>query len=125
MKLHVRSEDTTIFYPLAAWSWESKSNLLIQRIPKITEVCFHIPGKTKTPKIEIPQHQLQPSLQIGQEIRLDEAVYYVVNIELVPPDRYDGTIYVYYLSELAPKVPAFWSVDVSEEDKGRSYGQGI
>jgi len=115
MKLQVRSEDTNIFYPLATWSWELKSRILIQRIPKITEVVFHIPGKTKTPKIEIPQHQLQPSLQIGQEARLDDTIYYVANIEACPPDGYDGTIYLFYMSELAPKIPAFWSVDVSEE----------
>lgn len=116
MKLQVRSEDTHIFYPLAVWSWESKERLLIQRIPRITEIRFHIPGKTKTPAIEIPPHLSRPSLQIGQEVRLDEVVYYVANIEIVvPPADYDGTIYSYYLTEIAPKVPAFWSVDVTEE----------
>lgn len=114
MKLQVRSEDTHIFYPLAAWSWEAKNKLLIQRIPRITEVRVHIPGKTKTPSIEIPQHMLQPSLQIGQEVRLDDVVYYVTNIEVVPTG-YDGTIYAYTLSEIEPKVPAFWTVEVSEE----------
>lgn len=115
MKLQVRSQDTNIFYPLATWSWESKTHLLIQRIPKITEVRFHIPSKTMTPSLEIPQHQLQPSLQIGQEIRLDDTIYYVANIEPVSSDGYDGTIYAYYLSEMAPVVPAFWTVDVEEE----------
>lgn len=114
MKLQVKSEDTHIFYPLAAWSWESKNKLLIQRIPRITEVRFHIPGKTNTPPIEIPQHMIQPSLQIGQEIRLDDVTYYVTNIEVVLTG-YDGTIYAYSLSELAQKVPAFWSVEVEEE----------
>jgi len=113
MKLQVRSEDTTVFYPLAQWSWDTKASVLIQRIPKITEVLVHIPGSTKTPSLEIPEHLMRPSLQIGQEIRLDDKVYYVANIEMAPGRL--GQVYVYYLSDLPPKVPAFWTVDVEIE----------
>ena len=115
MKMQVRSEDTHIFYPLATWSWKKNENILVQRIPKITEVRFHIPGNTKTPVITIPEHMIQPSLQIGQEVRLDDTTYYVANVEPLPPDGFQGTIYVYYMSEMSLRVPAFWNVDVIEE----------
>ncbi|MDD5547030.1 MAG: hypothetical protein PHO67_07770 [Candidatus Omnitrophica bacterium] len=114
MKLQVRSEDTAVFYPLATWTWKPKEQILIQRIPKIKEVRISIPGKTHTPSLDIPQHLLRPSLQTGQEIRLDEIIYYVAYIEM--GDLSNGMIvFTYTLSQLPPAVPAFWSVDVSEE----------
>jgi len=119
MKLQVRSTDTTIFYPLATWSWDSQQHHLIQRIPRITEVRVNIPGKTKSPSINVPEHMIRPSLQTGQEVRLDDVVWYVSHIEVIPPGTYDGVTYVYYLSELAPEVPAFWIVEVTDLEKHR------
>lgn len=113
MKLQARSADTQIFYPLTVWSFDLKRKQLIQRIPKIKELQINSSG-AETISLKIPPHLLRPSLQTGQEIRLDDTAYYVAHIEVAPVQDYQA-IYIYYLSEFPPEVPSFWTVDVEEE----------
>lgn len=117
MRLQVRSDETMIFYPLATWSWDEKYHHLIQRIPEITEVRITVSGMTTEP-VKVPEHMIRPSLQIGQEAKLDDTVYYVANIEFAPRTKeFYGQIYLYYMSEIPPVVPAFWTVEVTPEEE--------
>lgn len=111
MKMQIRKRDCTFFYPLATWEWNAGKNLLIQYVPRITDIQYQVNNASIT--YSVSDHVLHPSFKVGQEIRLDDTVYYVATIERTVPDD-TGTTFLYSLTTHKQDTPVFVTVEVDE-----------
>lgn len=112
MKLEARYSDSLILHALSEWSMENDK--LIQKIPVIRELKIKI-GKLGDPvPMEIGNTNLPPTFKIGQLIRLDGIVKYIIGIEpaLLLEDSQPKVCYQYTLGEEEAETPIWWSTDI-------------
>lgn len=115
MKLEARYSDSLILHPLSEWSLEDDK--LIQKITVIDKVKFKVGNNDYSEPIELHDGGHQPTFKMGQLIRLDGIVKYIVGIEAVflLAGSQKKVVYQYTLCEEEPKVPIWWSTDIKLE----------
>lgn len=79
------------FYPLAKWYKDNTSIVVL--IPVIKEARFSIFGNKTTAQIPFQPELYKPPLNCGDKIQIDEDIFYISKIEIVPLLTIGGLYY--------------------------------